>query len=395
MKFLIFLLLIFNFIPRLILAEDYKFVFITDSQNIDIGAVSDDITIQYQNLSSDKISTDETFDIDFKSSSETALFLNSSGNDASRIMSKGTSNRTFYYKDITGGNHTLTLSLKGRQSGRVFKLSQNINVGKDLGKEIEVSEKSNEKPKEEILKEESGLDFKIKNIKDKQVLVGSEVYFEAQTYSGKPSSYSRFIWNFGDGFVREGQKTFHTYRFSGKYQVVLKIIDNSAFEIIKFFVTVKEPNISIEPFLDGVKISNQTSSDVLLNGFVLTNGLSYFNFPENTIIASMQEIVFPKEATSIFGDNLQLLNNLGKPVAYYNKNQIQKNNLVADIVQKTENNKSDTLYVKPQKEVLPKEEKIEISEGAPYLEEEVIYKSENKKSLGLKIGDWLRSLLGK
>ncbi len=393
-KFVFIFILTFISIPNFSFADVNKFVFVTEIQNIEPNTLSDDITIQSQDESGNKISTEETFDIVFQSSSVTGLFLNSSESLTSKTMSKGTSNRTFYYKDQNSGSYVITVFLKGRTTGKEYQVSQNISVGQEIPTYSQ-SLNQDSVGKEEILKDENNLGFKIKSIKDKKVLVGSEVYFDAQIYSGKQTSYSRFAWNFGDGFVKEGQKVFHTYRFAGKYQVVLKVSDGQASEIIKFFVVVKNPNIKIQSTQDGVKILNKNEEEFSLNGFVLTNGISYFNFPENTIIPAKEEIIFPKEATYVSFGNIKLLDNLGKIVAV---NDIVSKESTTTVIKNTDVYAKDVSLKKESVKHIPKKSVVDLPVKENKIEDqvsktdEVIYKTEVKESVTLKFGNWLKSL---
>jgi hypothetical protein len=105
------------------------FVFISDSQVISPGELSKAIIIQSQNSSSGKELTTETFDINYSSSSGTGEFLGSTGKPASKVMSKNTGSKTFYYRDKTLGNFTITLVLTGRDSKKSFSIKQNIIIG--------------------------------------------------------------------------------------------------------------------------------------------------------------------------------------------------------------------------------------------------------------------------
>lgn len=387
-----FIFLISLLIPTVLFAQIDKFVFTTDVKSVELNTLSDVLTLQARDSSDGQVDTDETFDIDFISSSETGMFLNSSSNSASKVMSKGTSNKSFYYKDQSQGLFLITVSLKGRTSGKVFTASQNIGVGVDVP-EGEVGENLNETlslSSNLDSKDESSLNnIKIKTIKDKFVIVGSEVLFSAVVSSGKTNSYTRFIWNFGDGFVSEGLSTRHVYRFSGKYQVVLNIIDQQKENIFKFFVNVKEPNITIETVKGGIKITNKNKDDLALDGFSLTDRLSYFNFPPNTIISGLQSITFPKEATFISKDYIELLDNFGKVVSYSElKNDIPKDDVKVEI-------KKEKEILKP----VVKIEKIDDSQKENILEENqnniennIIYKSEVKETKAYKFSKWLKGL---
>ena len=105
------------------------FNFITEPQTINPGEFSGSLTIQSQDASGEKVNTAETIDLEFLSASPTGEFLNSSGNPVSAVMSKGTANRTFYYRDSASGVFTLNIKATGRESGQSWTATQNITVG--------------------------------------------------------------------------------------------------------------------------------------------------------------------------------------------------------------------------------------------------------------------------
>jgi len=108
------------------------FAFVTPPQTVLSDTLSQKITIQSQNKEGLLEAVSETFDIVFKSSSPTGLFLGSTGKPASKVMSKNTANKNFYYKDSGLGESTITVEATGRQSKRLFFASQKITVSNEL-----------------------------------------------------------------------------------------------------------------------------------------------------------------------------------------------------------------------------------------------------------------------
>ena len=133
----------------------YQIVFITNSQNIQPGDISEAITIQTQDKDGSPVQTKEPLDLLFESSSNTGEFLSSSGKPSGKTMNKNTGNRTFYYRDSTLGSFDITVSVKGRISALEFSVTQVINVSNDtLAKTIEPPPEK-EKEKTEVKKEPS------------------------------------------------------------------------------------------------------------------------------------------------------------------------------------------------------------------------------------------------
>ncbi len=98
-------------IPALAASENItQLVFTTPPRTVAPATLSDVLTIQTQGAGGAAEQLDETADLTFLSSSATGEFLNSAGNPASTVMSRGSANRSFYYRDQTAGAPTLNAS---------------------------------------------------------------------------------------------------------------------------------------------------------------------------------------------------------------------------------------------------------------------------------------------
>lgn len=159
-----FVFILFIFPLSLVLANTINlFSFTTDSQVVLPDTLSKPITIQAQSSFGVPESVSETFDLSLLSSSPTGLFLGSTGKPVSKVVSKNTTNRTFYYKDSSVGNFTITLLAVGRDSKKSFTAIQNIVIGekvkaeevtvpkvisKPISNKTQIVEKNPEKTKE-------------------------------------------------------------------------------------------------------------------------------------------------------------------------------------------------------------------------------------------------------
>ena len=128
-KYIPFLLYSILFVQSVYAYNVEKFVFITLPQTVLPNTLSKEITTQSQNNNGSVESVTETFDLKLESQSPTGLFLGSTGKPASKTMSKNTANKTFYYKDSATGDFAITVIATGRDSGKSFKISQNIKIG--------------------------------------------------------------------------------------------------------------------------------------------------------------------------------------------------------------------------------------------------------------------------
>lgn len=127
-NFCVLFLIIFLSEPSIALADISRIVFTTDPQTITPGTLSEAITIQTQDENGALFKTPETLDLIFESSSGSGEFLGGTGKSAQKYMSKNTGNRTFYYKDSSEGNFTITITATGRDSGSTWSASQEITV---------------------------------------------------------------------------------------------------------------------------------------------------------------------------------------------------------------------------------------------------------------------------
>jgi hypothetical protein len=276
------------------------------------------------------------------------------------------------------------VTVRGRESGKVFEASQKITVSNSV---IEENNQNNISNNNEV-KNEEVKKIKIKSIKDKTASVGNQVLFKADISGDK---YTRIVWNFGDGVVSEGSVVSHIYRFEGYYQVLVKAINQSDEDVYKFKVLVKKPTVSISSFPYGVLIENNSDGELFLDNWQLTNSLSYFNFPENSVISPETKIIFPKEVTGIYGDKVILKDNLGQVVADFNLSDIKKIETSQEKIKEKEPPKpKEQIKVKEIKFTQIKTKNIEVSNKASTSPKEnnkgtsakdvILYKAEVKKS---------------
>lgn len=315
-----------------------SFVFITEPQTIGAGVTSKEITVQAQNASGTSEPISETFDLSFSSNSGTGQFLNSTGNAVSTTMSKSTANRTFYYRDASIGDFTLTVTATARTSLRTFSASQHIFVGVSGGasgaatststsetsssgsgtSSTQSSTSSNTQsahsspsPLSDL---ENKMEFEISAGRDRLTSVGTNLSFQASpTRLQNVNEQSIFYrWSFGDGTTGEGKSITHAYRFSGEYAVVLNATYSDKQAVSRLKVKVISPDISIARVLGGLEVANKSSAEINMEGWSLIADKKTFIFPKDTLIPAGKKVVFADEVTGIFSGNIQLSNPLNK-----------------------------------------------------------------------------------
>ncbi len=232
LKFLVTGLFLLLLTAQFVYAAPARVVFLTEPLRVEPGELSEMLTIQTQTDDGEPVKVDETFDLEFVSTSATGEFLNSEGEPVSLVMSRNSSNRNFYYRDSTAGNVTLVVTLTGRTSGLVLETSQAIGVGQAPaatdesaggGETTSVSSRSlsSHTSPPELSKLTEKHDFKIGAGRARLAMVNSPVWFRA-TIESPPGRKPEIIWSFGDGFGSRGESVAHTYRAPGNYTVVAR-----------------------------------------------------------------------------------------------------------------------------------------------------------------------------
>ncbi|MDP3958186.1 MAG: lamin tail domain-containing protein [bacterium] len=145
-------------------------------------------------------------------------------------------------------------------------------------------------------------------------IIGADIAFEAKAWGlqNKPLENARYVWNFGDGTVKEGKKTMHAYRYAGEYIVTLDVASGYFTGSDRVKVSVENSKVLVSSLGSGTKrfveIKNGSGRELDISGWALTEGGVSFFFPERTFIGGNQKLIFPKEVTGIpAGNDVSLL----------------------------------------------------------------------------------------
>lgn len=306
-----------------------KIVFTTDPQTIKPNTLSDPITIQTQDLGSNSFQTSETLDIQFVSSSASGQFLNSSGNSVTTYMSKNTANKTFYYKDSTEGTFTITVNIRGRDSGLELSASQQIIIsnsnnqnisGEVLGAMTSSSSPSSSQVSGSSVTNVSSLNSQLEIVagNDRITSPGSPTWFQVTVKKNTTGTGLELNWSFGDGNVGIGPLVSHTYKYPGDYVVVLSAKAGDIFSVSRFKLKVVESNILVSDKGEYLEITNNSGTEINLFKWKIENKGKGFIFQPNTIILPKSSIKLDKILLTMKGlDNSQetlLKNSLGEEV---------------------------------------------------------------------------------
>ncbi len=305
----IFIIIFVFLFPLFVYADPSQIVFTTSPQTISKNTLSEAITIQTQDGGGASPAT-ETLDLAFTSSCDSGEFLNSSGNPATKFMSVNTSNRTFYYRDSTEGECTLTVKATGRNSSKEFTATQVIKIGETSGSLVSSQNNvssSNSATKSGSLSStnlplgNSSLDVDIG--KDRVTTPGNVLYFQALVKkSSNISSKIEFNWSYGDGHVGVGQNVQHTFKYPGQYVVVLNAKSGDISSVSRIKVFVDDAKISMSESDGVIDITNNSDTEInLFNWKIEKDGMGFI-FQPDTIVLPKATMRFDKSLLNMRGD---------------------------------------------------------------------------------------------
>lgn len=155
--------------------------------------------------------------------------------------------------------------------------------------------------------------------RDIDAVVGEEISFygEAYGFSDDPLENARYLWNFGDADVREGQRVTHVYAFPGTYIVRLHVASgmHTAFDDVT--VRVSRNAVAISEIVPGaggwVELQNDGAHAVHVGGwaFIVRSLNRTFVLPAGMVIAPRSYAVLLSTTTyvplSSGGDSVSMM----------------------------------------------------------------------------------------
>jgi len=303
-------------------AEVSQLGFTTEAQIVAPGVISGKLTVQTQDGTGSAVTLMETGHLILETSSPTGEFSSSETSwkpVTTLTMSKGTANRSFYYRDTTAGTYTLTV--KNADSLSWTAATQNIIIGSGGGGDEDdppsatttppaddddadqsasggTSSSSSHSSQADLTEAEDQV-VAIGAGRARLATVGNPLEFHAE---GKnlPNDMD-FRWSFGDGAESSGERVSHTYAFAGDYQVILSGTYGADQEAVsRTSVKVIEPAISIarlDPQAGYLELKNAAKYEINLFGWFLNCDENRFAFPRDTIILSGQKLKIPLALT--------------------------------------------------------------------------------------------------
>ncbi len=322
-----------TFVPQAYASETTQvsdFIFTTDRRVVQTGEMSPALTVRPRDEGGEFVPAGETMDLLFSSSSATAEFLNASGNPISTTMNSNWTSRTFYYRDQTPGEHTITITATGRISGLGFSVSQTIIVSdspEDYTEEEEEEENGDAEKVESSEDDESAhsaqepLSPYVKKMileidigRERYTSVGSNVEFQTliKTHSAIEEKQVEVLWSFGDGTSGSGIRVSHRYKFPGEYAVIANARLKDEGSVARTKVIVRENLLSITDVTDDfIEIKNDAPYEVNLQEHRLLEKQSEFVFPKDTIIFPNRSVKFSRQVTGLPSGEASLIKLIG------------------------------------------------------------------------------------
>lgn len=149
------------------------------------------------------------------------------------------------------------------------------------------------------------------------VTVGAGSFFEGSSFGtqGQPLRNARYLWNFGDGGVGEGQNVFHTYTYPGSYVVMLAAGHEYSSGAARMTVEVLPAAVSMREEGDGsVTVINGSKRELDIGFWGISDGASTFVIPKGTIVLAGGGVRFSPAILKLqAGAALRLLYPNGEP----------------------------------------------------------------------------------
>jgi len=177
-----------------------------------------------------------------------------------------------------------------------------------------------------------------KIISKKVVVAGIpfEINHETIGYKNEKKILGRFVWNFGDGMVKEEEYSppfYYIYQYPGDYALSLSFYDTH-FSVIpestdRINIKVIPSGINIlsvgtvsDPYIE---LENNSTHEMILNKWIIKGAVRSFEIPERTIILPNKKIKLSPKITGFdFGDLMSLVitDDKGTVFAVYPKQKV-------------------------------------------------------------------------
>jgi len=144
-------------------------------------------------------------------------------------------------------------------------------------------------------------------------VVGQDILFEGRAWglANEPLNNARFLWNFGDGAMKEGRSIVHLFAFPGDYVVVLEVSSDVYEAVARQTVRIVAPQLTIAEVKSGesgfITIENKSGVELDLSYWRLNSSGRIFELPKNSLIMNGKKMILPNSLTGLSADGEVLL----------------------------------------------------------------------------------------
>ncbi|MFC1757079.1 lamin tail domain-containing protein [Patescibacteria group bacterium] len=155
--------------------------------------------------------------------------------------------------------------------------------------------------------------------KDKTMIAGATGAFigEAFGLNNEPLENPRYLWNFGDGTLKDGKNVGHFYKYIGEYKVILDVssggfssVDSLVVKVVPNEIFISEIKTGIDSFLE---LENRSRNETNISGWQIKYNNQKFTFSKNSFIRPFGFLVIPISSSGIFLQDVGGLVNLLYP----------------------------------------------------------------------------------
>ena len=334
---------------------------------------------------------------------DTVMSLNNSGDTLRLVREDGADEFVVTYSSLQGANgngNSLQWIQNSWQEALPTPLMPNEEeeVAPVETEESEEGTFSEEQNVEEVFGQHVVSNIKARAGEDKQTVVGALTFFEGRALGlqNELLKNARYIWNLGDGSVKEGQNISHVYTYPGDYAVTLTVTSAELTATDRLDVHISKAKLFVSYADRGrIEISNQSTIDTDLSFWKLKYKDTYFTFPKNTIVAANRKAILPSSVTHLLVDPLQnvsLLYPNGLVAATYLV-QVKQEELVTVLSTPTQQEKEvvvEYVYIEKEPEVDKDAElPLETATATP-----LMLQSANSLNSGGGMYTWLVGIVG-
>ncbi len=327
-KTILFSILVLFFLPLSVWAcEVSQIAIIPGSWTSDDSRIS--LKVQTQDDSGKECSVpadaDTPLRISFFSGSG-GVFTNQGGEDPIKRINRGNSNHHFYYKSDTLMEDVIIVSAGYGDPVTFLPLWEVVVEIKNIKEQTqEIKEKDSPQEKTDVISTHSSQvplsqsvkvpELEVSAGRNRLVLVGVPVDFEAEITKGELQNRGDFEWSFGDGTADRGSTVSKSYDYPGEYVVVLNAENDKIKAIARTKVTVVPAEISLKLESDGVRLVNESRYEINVGGFSVVSENTKYVLPRDTIILSGSGLFLsPKILGFTVGSGVSLLSPGGDTV---------------------------------------------------------------------------------